>query len=125
MPAPQAIKLHQQSQTLELRFEDATFVLEAELLRVYSPSAEVRGHGGSGGERPAGKQFVRMEKVVPQGHYAIRIEFDDGHGSGLYTWEYLADLGRNRERHWADYETELANNGRFRDPDQSAVRLSL
>ncbi|MDA0954698.1 MAG: hypothetical protein RLZZ174_956 [Pseudomonadota bacterium] len=105
--APKAVKLHRQSKVLELCWADQTHHLPAELLRVYSPSAEVRGHGA--GERilQTGKKYVALTNVEPVGRYALRLIFDDGHDSGLYTWGFLRELGEKQTRFWEDYEREL------------------
>ncbi len=110
MPAtrvPTGIKLHRRSQTLELVFENDTFELSAEYLRVFSPSAEVRGHGKGQEVLQLNKQGARIIGVEPQGNYAIRLTFGDGHDSGIYTWEYLYDLGKNQEIHWSKYLSKV------------------
>lgn len=123
MPIPSAIKLHKLSKTLELRYGEQGYSLSAEFLRVHSPSAEVQGHG-----RPIlqyGKQKVALERVEPAGNYALKLCFDDGHDSGLFTWDYLYQLATRQEQLWADYLAELAAAGKSRDPDESVVRLML
>jgi DUF971 family protein len=110
------IVLHRAQRVLEVRFADGSvFELPAELLRVCSPSAEVRGHSPSQAVLVTGKRAVGIEAVEPVGHYAVALRFDDAHASGLYSFEYLYDLGRNRERHWADYLRRLADAGASRD----------
>ena len=95
--------------TLRVSFADgATFELSAEFLRVKSPSAEVRGHGRGGGQLPVGKSEVRIGAVEPVGQYAVRLVFDDGHDSGIYSWKYLRELGEFRDEHWARYLAEVA-----------------
>ena len=89
---PTKINLRKKTQVLYLEFDAETFELSAEFLRVHSPSAEVKGHAGQGGELPSGKRFVNITKIEPAGNYAIRILFDDSHASGLYTWQYLYKL---------------------------------
>ena len=97
---------------LELTFEDgATFALPAEYLRVHSPSAEVRGHGPGQEVLQIGKEHVGIAAVEPVGQYAVRIVFDDGHDTGLYTWAYLCELGRDREQKWQDYLARLKELG--------------
>jgi DUF971 family protein len=123
MPVPTAIKLHKASRILELRYGDASYNLSAEFLRVHSPSAEVRGHG-----RPvlqSGKQHVALLRIEPVGNYALKLVFDDGHDSGLYSWEHLYHLAREQQDLWENYLQALQDAGRSRDPDESAVRLLL
>ena len=106
-PKPTCIHLHRRSRILEVRFADgAVFRLEAPYLRVFSPSAEVSGHGGPA-LRPAGKEHVAITAVEPVGHYAVRLVFDDGHGSGLYSWALLYELGQNQAKNWQDYLDSL------------------
>ena len=116
-PRPSAITLHQASQRLELVFDDgAHFHLPFELLRVYSPSAEVQGHGPGQEVLQVGKRGVQITALEPAGHYALRPVFSDGHETGLFSWEYLYQLGRDQERLWADYESRLRAAGASRDP---------
>jgi len=104
MPQPTEIKLRTASRLLEVRFDDGShFELPFEYLRVFSPSAEVKGHGGGEGVLQTGKQNVGITGVEPVGNYALRLLFDDGHNTGLYTWSFLHELGRDREAHWARY----------------------
>ena len=118
---PTEIVLHTESNTLELAYEDGSrFKLPAEYLRVLSPSAEVRGHGPGQGKLQVGKENVKIKDVEGVGNYAIRIIFDDNHDSGIYDWDYLYDLGVNREQYWADYLKQLEEAGFQRkgpDPD--------
>lgn len=114
---PLDIKFHQQSQILEVCFAEETFRLPAELLRVYSPSAEVRGHGGGPLKLVTGKKQVKIIGLKPVGHYALQITFDDGHDSGLYTWATLHELGSQQQQLWQSYLDRLANEGGSRDPD--------
>jgi DUF971 family protein len=117
-PAPTAITLHQGSRRLEIVFgPEERYELSCEFLRVHSPSAEVRGHGPGQGELPVGKQDVNILAVEAVGHYAVRLVFDDGHATGLYTWDYLRSLGRDRDRLWQSYLDALAAAGQSRDPD--------
>ena len=112
---PTEIKLHQQSRLLEISFGDnASYQLPYEFLRVYSPSAEVIGHGPGEEVLQTGKKNVAVREVVPAGSYAIQIEFDDGHDSGIYTWEYLRDLGERQAVLWQDYLDRLAAAGESR-----------
>ena len=109
---PTEIKLHQASRLLEVAFEDgACFQLPCEYLRVFSPSAEVRGHGPGSGVLVTGKENVNITAIEPVGNYAVRLVFDDGHSTGLYSWNILYDLGRDRESQWQDYLRRLAEVG--------------
>jgi DUF971 family protein len=113
---PTEIKLHQQSRLLEISFgENISYQLPYEFLRVYSPSAEVVGHGPGEEVLQTGKKTVSVREVVPAGSYAIQIEFDDGHDSGIYTWEYLRDLGEHQEVLWQNYLDRLAAAGASRE----------
>ena len=104
MPQPTEIKLRTASRLLDVRFDDGShFELPFEYLRVFSPSAEVKGHGGGEGVLQTGKQNVGITGVEPVGNYALRLLFDDGHNTGLYTWGFLHELGRDRDLHWARY----------------------
>jgi DUF971 family protein len=117
MIAVTAIILHQKSKTLEIAFDDGlTCKFPFEFLRVYSPSAEVRGHGPGQEILQAGKKDVNLTEVEPVGSYAIKLIFDDGHDSGLYTWEYLHQLGSNQDALWQDYLRQLEAAGESRDP---------
>ena len=121
---PSDIKLHKASKTLTLTYASGEeFTLPAEFLRVHSPSAEVQGHG-----KPIlqfGKLNVRLTKIEPAGQYALKLTFDDGHDSGLFTWDYLYQLAVRQDALWADYLAELKAAGKTRDPSQSVVRLML
>lgn len=114
---PKDIKFHQKSQRLEVIFDDAQFEMTAEYLRVYSPSAEVRGHGGGPLKLVTEKKDVKIINIKPVGHYAIQLTFDDGHDSGLYTWHTLRDLGENFESNWNNYLERLENEGGSREKD--------
>ena len=113
---PRELKFHKRSNTLELVYEDQRFNLAAEYLRVYSPSAEVKGHGPGQEVLQHGKKEVQIRSIEPQGNYAIRIVFSDGHDSGIYSWDYLYELGAQQERLWADYLTRLGRAGKSREP---------
>lgn len=121
-PIPTTIKLHKASRTLELGYADGcTYQLPAEYLRVLSPSAEVRGHG-----KPVlqtGKLNVGLSGVETAGRYAIKLIFDDGHDSGLYTWDYLYQLATQQSQRWDAYLEQLHQAGASRDPEVSAVRF--
>lgn len=111
-PQPVSIKLHQKSRILEISFSDGqNFELSCELLRVYSPSAEVRGHGPGQSVLQTGKENVSIDKVEPVGHYAVKLIFDDGHNTGLYSWAYLYNLGENKDELWKDYLQGLIDAG--------------
>ncbi|BFM05071.1 DUF971 domain-containing protein [Halioxenophilus aromaticivorans] len=120
---PQAIKFHKQSQTLELVYNNTSYHLSAEFLRVHSPSAEVRGHGPDQAVLQAGKQHVKILKLEPQGNYALRIHFDDGHDTGLYSWAFLHTLCGDQARLWQTYLEQLNQASLSRDPDTSAVKF--
>lgn len=107
MPTPSAIKLHKASRTLELRYGEQSYQLSAEFLRVHSPSAEVQGHAGEGGTLPVGKQAVAITGIEPVGNYAVRIRFSDGHDTGLYSWDWLLELCRDRDRLWQAYRDKV------------------
>lgn len=109
---PTEIKLHQNTRILELIYEDgAVHNLPCEYLRVYSPSAEVRGHGPGEEVLQLGKENVGIEGIEPTGNYAITLNFDDGHGSGIYDWGLLRDLGDHYEENWAKYLQRLKEAG--------------
>lgn len=115
-PTPTALTVHQQSRVLEVVFSDgAHFRLPMELLRVYSPSAEVQGHGPGQEVLQTGKRGVEIVAIESVGNYAVQPTFSDGHSSGLFTWDYLHHLGRNQDALWLDYETRLAAAGADRD----------
>ena len=114
-PFPTTIKLHQQSRKLELAYDDGQhFELSCEFLRVYSPSAEVRGHSPDQAVLQIGKENVRITAVEAVGNYAVKLVFDDGHDTGLYTWEYLYDLGSRSEEYWQNYLHLLEQAGHQR-----------
>jgi len=112
---PTNIKLHKKSKTLELFYGDTSYELTAEFLRVHSPSAEVRGHGIGNGVLQTGKKFVGINAIQASGNYALKIIFDDGHDSGLFTWPYLYDLALHQEKYWAEYLSKLEAAGESRD----------
>lgn len=117
MTNPTEITLHQQSRQLEIAFDDgARYRLPFEFLRVHSPSAEVRGHGVGQEVLQVGKRNVNLLNVEPVGSYALKMTFDDGHDSGLYTWEYLHELGVNQEAMWQNYLKQLEAAGESREP---------
>jgi DUF971 family protein len=111
------ITLHQQSRTLEVQFSDgANYQLPCEYLRVYSPSAEVRGHFGVGAKLVTGKEQVNIKAMQPVGQYAVKILFDDGHDSGLFDWDYLYKLGKQYAVLWTDYLDRCREAGISRHP---------
>lgn len=115
-PTPEDITAHSTSRVLEVKFSDgATFRIPFELMRVYSPSAEVKGHGPGQEVLQTGKRQVGLLDIEPVGNYAIKPTFTDGHDSGLFTWEYLYFLGSEHDTLWADYEKRLADAGVTRD----------
>lgn len=124
---PTKIKLHKSSNTLELSYaEDAgevSYTLSAEYLRISSPSAEVRGHSPDQAVLQVGKSKVKLVGIEGVGYYAVKLEFDDGHDSGLYTWTYLHDLSINEAQHWAEYLDQLNQTKQSRDPHTSVVQF--
>jgi DUF971 family protein len=114
---PTELRLSKDKKTLTVAFEGGdSFALPAEYLRVKSPSAEVQGHSPDERKTVPGKQNVMILEVNPVGNYAVRLVFDDMHSTGIYSWDYLLDLGRNRGKHWHDYLDELAAKGLSRTP---------
>jgi len=113
---PAAITLHQKSRVLEIAFTDGrTFRLPYEYLRVYSPSAEVRGHGPGQEVLQTGKRDIEIRSLEPVGSYAVQPAFSDGHSTGIYSWDYLYELGENQEKFWAEYLAKLEKAGAGRD----------
>jgi DUF971 family protein len=116
-PIPTEIRLRRAEKRLEVDFDDgSSFSFPAELLRVESPSAEVQGHSPDQLKTVAGRRHVGIMSVEPVGHYAVRIIFDDLHDTGIYSWEYLWELGRSQDQRWQDYLAALAAQGLSRDP---------
>ena len=114
---PTEIRLHKDRRILTVAFDSGeTYDLPAEYLRVQSPSAEVQGHAPEERKTVPGKRNVAILEVVPIGNYAVRLVFDDLHSTGIYSWEYFLELGRDRERRWRDYLDELAAKGLSREP---------
>lgn len=120
---PTKIQLHKQSQQLELHFGGEQFLLPAEFLRVQSPSAEVKGHGPGQAVLQSGKKDVAISKIERAGNYALKLVFDDGHDSGIYTWDYFYELGKNQEQMWQEYLDNLHNAGKSREKDTNVVRF--
>ncbi|MEM6483782.1 MAG: DUF971 domain-containing protein [Pseudomonadota bacterium] len=131
---PSHITLHKRSKSLEMTYTDGRrYDLPFEFLRVHSPSAEVRGHGATKSDvvvlhrdsnLVSGKKEVVIKALEQAGHYALHIIFDDGHASGIYTWRYLAELGRNHSQLWDQYLRRLEEVGRSRDPDVQVLKLN-
>ena len=118
---PTDIKLHQKSRILEVAFDDGShFKLPCEYLRVYSPSAEVRGHSPGQEVLQVGKENVNISHIEPVGTYAICLFFDDGHSTGIYSWDWLHQLGQNQEKLWNQYLERLAKAGHQRKPAKAA-----
>ena len=115
-PQPTGITLHQASRILEVAYDDGrTFRLPCEFLRVYSPSAEVRGHSPGQEVLQVGKRAVEIRRIEPVGSYAVQLVFSDGHDTGIYSWDYLYTLGEDQERLWEDYLRRVAQAGASRD----------
>ena len=113
---PINITLHQKSRVMEIAFDDGkTFRLPYEYLRVYSPSAEVRGHGPGQEVLQTGKQSVEIRSMEAVGSYAVQPQFSDGHGTGIYSWDYLYELGQNQEKFWKEYLAKLKAAGASRE----------
>ena len=116
-PWPTELRLSKDRKTLSVAFDNGErFDLSAEYLRVKSPSAEVQGHAPDERKTVPGKRDVIILEVHPIGNYAVRLVFDDMHSTGIYSWDYFAKLGRNRDSHWQDYLDELAGKGLSREP---------
>jgi len=128
MPAtdkrPVGIKLHKRSRELELEYpEGERYSLSCEYLRVYSPSAEVRGHGTGQEVLQTGKLKVGIDAIKPVGRYAVQLVFDDGHDTGLYSWDYLYELCTEKPRLWQQYLDRLEQAGASRDPDVQVIHF--
>ena len=114
-PRPTELSLHQKSRVLEISYADGErFELSYEFLRVHSPSAEVQGHGPGQGVLQVGKEDVMILSIEPVGSYAIQPAFDDGHSTGIYSWETLYDMGKNRDKYWQKYLQKLDSAGHKR-----------
>ena len=115
-PQPTALTVHQTSRTVEISFDDGnTFLIPFELMRVYSPSAEVMGHGPGQEVLQTGKREVGIVEITPVGHYAVQPRFSDGHDTGIFSWTYLHHLGHDQTELWQRYEQRLAEAGAERD----------
>ena len=124
-PTPQSITVHGQSRVLEVLFSDgAHFRIPFELMRIYSPSAEVMGHGPGQQVLQTGKREVTLVELVPVGNYAVQPTFSDGHDSGIFSWDYLYELGTRETELWAEYEARLATAGMDRDTSMAPKGLS-
>ncbi|MGH8640839.1 MAG: gamma-butyrobetaine hydroxylase-like domain-containing protein [Burkholderiales bacterium] len=116
-PTPTEIRLHQKSRILEVAFADGkTFRLPCEFLRVYSPSAEVRGHGPGQEVLQSGKRNVEITRIEPVGQYAVQLHFSDGHTTGIYSWDLLYDYGVNQDEMWRQYLKRMEAAGASREP---------
>jgi DUF971 family protein len=123
-PIPTGIELHQATKVLDLVYsETERFALSCEYLRVYSPSAEVRGHGPGQEVLQTGKINVTINAIQPVGNYALQLVFSDGHDSGIYSWDYLYQLCQQQESWWQNYLDELSKAGATRDPSVQVVRI--
>lgn len=121
MSIPEAIKLKKVSNLLEILFQGIAYHLPAEYLRVYSPSAEVQGHG-----KPIlqyGKKHVKLLKAEVAGHYALKLTFDDGHDSGFYSWDYLYTLATQQQSLWSEYLKQLNEHAKSRDPTETVIHI--
>ena len=120
-PIPSEIKLHQKSRLLELSYENGEhYTLDFEYLRVFTPSAEARGHGPGQETLQTGKRNINVERIEPVGSYAVRLVFSDGHDSGLYSWDLLHNLGKHHDELWAEYLKQIEDQGLSRDIDTTS-----
>jgi DUF971 family protein len=123
---PLNIKLHSKSRTLELEYEDGeSYSLSCEYLRVYSPSAEVKGHGPGQEVLQTGKINVGIAAIKPVGNYALQLVFDDGHDTGLYSWSYFYELCQHQSDRWQSYLDKMQAAGGNRDPEVQVLKLGL
>ena len=121
---PTDIRLHSKTRLLEVAYKDETFRLPCEYLRVMSPSAEVKGHGPGQEVLQINKEEVNIVAIEPVGHYAVRLIFSDSHNTGLYSWDYLYELGTERYQKWQDYLAKLQDAGIVREPQPNDQHLS-
>lgn len=120
-PIPSEIKLHQKSRLLEISYESGErYMLDFEYLRVFTPSAEARGHGPGQETLQTGKRNVTIDRIEPVGTYALRLVFSDGHDSGLYSWDLIHNLGKHHEELWQEYLNQIESQGLSRDIDTSS-----
>ena len=121
---PTEVKLRKRSNTLELTYSDGNHIeFSSEFLRVHSPSAEVRGHRKGQEVIQTGKRNVKLKTVAPVGNYALKLEFDDGHNTGIFTWDYLMSLGLNKKTLWDDYLLKVQRAGKTRDPSPPNTQI--
>ena len=121
---PTEVKLRRQSNTLELSYSDGSQLeFSSEFLRVHSPSAEVRGHGNGQEVLQTGKRNVKLKNLEPVGNYAVKLEFDDGHSTGIFSWDYLVSIGRDKKKLWEDYLLRLQQAGKTRDPSPTDTQI--
>ena len=121
---PTEVKLRKQSNTLELSYSDGSQLeFSSEFLRVHSPSAEVRGHGNGQEVLQTGKRNVKLKNLEPVGNYAVKLEFDDGHSTGIFSWDYLVSIGRDKKKLWEDYLLRLQQAGKTRDPAPTDTQI--
>lgn len=123
MKAPKKIQLHKKTQVLDIDFENASYSLAAEFLRVHSPSAEVQGHGPGQEVLQHGKKFVAIDSIEAAGNYGLRLYFDDGHNSGIFTWSLLEQLGANQAQLNAQYEEKLHAANLTREPNAQVINI--
>lgn len=121
---PTDIRLKKKTAVLELHYPDGgVYTLPAEFLRVYSPSAEVRGHGIGQEVLQTGKRFVKIDRIEPVGHYAVQLHFDDGHSTGIFSWEYLRELALGQQALWEKYLERMHAAGARREPIEQGVQV--
>lgn len=123
LTTPQKIHWHRESNQLELVYGSESFSFEAEFLRVHSTSAEVKGHGPGQEVLVDGKIDVAIKKIEPVGNYGLKILFDDGHDTGIYTWAYLQALGQQKQQYWQAYLDKLVNENKTRDPHTNVIHF--
>lgn len=124
MPIPKSIKINKARDAISLKFDESgTFHISAEFLRVMSPSAEVRGHSRDEAILQTGKRDVVIEDIQKTGNYALRIYFDDGHDSGIYSWDYLHELSTNHAEYWSQYLKNLHTSGESRDKETQTLKV--
>jgi DUF971 family protein len=123
LKVPSKVKLHKKSKQLELCYGVTNYQLSCEYLRVFSPSAEVRGHGQGQSVLQFGKKDVAITALTAVGNYAIQPTFDDGHDSGIYSWDYLFELAQNYDAYWEDYLTRLSDSDLARDINMQVLKL--
>ena len=121
--APKRIHYDREHHVLAIEWTDYSAELPAELLRVFSPSADVRGHGNEPRSFPAGKRYVEIAAIEPAGRYAIQIRFSDGHDTGIYQWGYLRELSTTKQARWEEYEDNLSTSGKTRYPDTTVIKF--